>query len=119
MKNLEHEELQITIKKNEGVITVKWLGNSRSLDTINTLNSYLDSLLEVIEKEKLVIDFRSLKSMNSSTIIPVLMFFKKLNKKGIETKVLYDTTSDWQMASFIPLQTMIKSYHYISFESGN
>ncbi len=108
MANLKEGELEITIRGGrKGLIT--WKGRSESREPSAVLNPYLKKEIEGLSCSELEVDFTKLNYMNSSTVPPIIQMVKNLNTKGISTKVYYDKSLRWQVASFKALETISRS----------
>ncbi len=106
MNNFKSEDLEIKFSMNGDTSELKWLGRSEARNPSDALNPYLDSILEKLSGKKLVVDYCALEYMNSSTVPPIIRFVKACDKSNIETTIQYNSKSEWQTASFKPLQTI-------------
>lgn len=114
MNNLKFDDLYIEIVEEKETIKIIWNGESLNLHPAKEIDPYFNELINQLPKTKLiVIDFKQLKIMNSSTIPPILRLINNLENLNIKTNVLYDATQSWQRACFKPLATITKHYRNI------
>jgi hypothetical protein len=118
MENLKVDTLEIKVGKEEDGHIITWLGKSELRNPSEVLNPYLTDLLDTINATKLVVDFKRLEFMNSSTFPALLSFMKNCDKRSIPTVFHYDNTLEWQVASFKPLVTISKTLKNVKIE-GN
>lgn len=98
--------LQIELVKNGDELILIWRGKSvhrKPSDFITPI------LLDVIkkstaEKKRVVLDFRSLDYMNSSTITPIIKILERARKGAVHMCLLYRKSLKWQELSFSALQ---------------
>jgi len=115
MNDLIDGLLKINIENKENEIYLNWEGDSRDIDPASFLDPYLAGITEQIKTlgKKLIVNFKDLNSMNSSTVLPILKFIKNLEKESIQTEIIFDEESSWQKASFIPLSAITKLYKFV------
>lgn len=106
MKNYNSGSLKIVFNQQGGKTKMSWIGQSDDRNPAVSLNPYLDSLIEDLKGTELLVEYRQLEYMNSSTVPPIIQFLKKLNTNGIKTQITYDANSKWQCASFKALETL-------------
>ncbi len=106
MKNFNCASLKIVFNKQGGRTLMSWIGQSDDRNPSVSLNPYLDSLIDGLKGTELIVEYRRLDYMNSSTVPPIIQFLKKLNSNGIKTEIVYDSNSKWQCASFKALETL-------------
>jgi hypothetical protein len=117
MENFILGKLEITVKEEPNILTFNWLGVSENKDLIPFLEPYYTNILNTSKPQKAIIDFRTLKSMNSSTVPAIIDWIKKFGEQGIETKVFYNKTSNWQKTSFRLLGTISSNMKNVSIEA--
>jgi len=101
------------IVKDEDPIKINWIGKSRDLYPAPLIDDYLETLSDHLLEKEIEIDFSTMESMNSSTIPPILSFFKNLEEKRIRTLVKYSHDIYWQRASFKPLAVLIRDFIFV------
>lgn len=116
MEDLNTGDLLIKIDETEDKVVMSWLGKSRERDPGLLLNPYLSDMIEELEGSTLTMDFINFEYMNSSTVSPIIKFFQLLEKGNIPTKVLYNSHSSWQCASFKALEVISRSYKNVEVQ---
>lgn len=115
MEHLESGSLKILISIKDNVTTLTFEGKSSEREPAKILNPFFEKILSDLRGE-LIVDFRPLDFMNSSTVIPLIQFIKKLEEKEIKTIFYYNKESKWQATSFQAFITITKQLKYINFE---
>ena len=100
MENFKKGLLEIVISKKGKTTVMTWIGQSNAQNPSKLLRPYFEDVINQLENSEIAIDFSKLKYMNSSTVFPIIQFFKKLDKNGIDTVASYDAESSWQAPSF-------------------
>lgn len=116
MLPLIYEDLTIEVSEQEDYVDVSWQGRCRTLNPENILDTYLAKLTQYVRGKKVYISFEKLKSMNSSTVPPLLTLIKTLEENKTETLLIYDDGEDWQRASFRPLSIIVGSYDFVKIK---
>ena len=116
MRDLSSGDLQINIESKDDIIVMKWLGKSRERDPGAMLYPYFNEVVNDIKDNNLTIDFTKLEYMNSSTVPPILKLFKLLDTRKIKTRILYNSQSGWQCASFKALSTIAETLESVEVE---
>ena len=55
-------------------------------------------------KKRIILDFRNLDYMNSSTITPIIKILERAKKGAVQISVLYNKSLKWQDLSFSALE---------------
>ena len=118
MQNYKNNQLEIKITENENLVILKWLGHSRTLDPAVELNPYLNGVLNELQGKSILVDFTELVSMNSSTIMPIIFFIRKLEEHAVVSEILYNGKLSWQKASFIVIAEIIKNYKNVKITAN-
>lgn len=87
-------------------LVVQWVGRSDERDPAEFLNPYLGKLAGQAGKSAVVVDFRRLEYMNSSTIKPIIRFVQALAANAPKVTVHYNAAQKWQAISFDALRTV-------------
>lgn len=100
-----HDQLTIEVEESEEWVEVKWLGKSYGRSPGQFITPILsDALLKSGHGTKrLVLDFRKLQYMNSSTITPVIKFLERAKRSTARVAVYYDQSLRWQDLNFSAL----------------
>lgn len=115
MDNYKNDSMEILFESGD-LNKLIWKGKSVDRDPASTLKPYLDEMSEKIKGGAIEINFTELEYMNSSTVPPIIQLAKKLNTDGTETKILYNSSSPWQSASFKALETIILRMDNVSIK---
>jgi len=87
-------------------VTLTWRGKSTARDPAAFLLPILTKALDhgVSQSKRLVLDFRHLEYMNSSTITPLIRVLSMAQRGDALVTVLYDSHLRWQALSFTALE---------------
>src|SRR5689334_6159215 len=79
-------------------VTVVWRGRSVARDPGEFVLPVLSRALEMGEKlnKRVVLDFRGLEYLNSSTLTPVIRVLEQAKRGRASMSVLYDSKLKWQ-----------------------
>lgn len=114
MKNFKQGLLEIRVnKENDTHVTMDWVGQSDERNPAATLDPYLETIIDDLKGVDLHIEFSHLEYMNSSTVQPIILFFKKLNNAEIKTQVTYNSDLKWQAATFKALKSFSSLLNHI------
>lgn len=114
MQDLSEGLLQIKMKEDEVKTSMQWFGECININPTTILNPYFDELLEKVNKSKnLEIDFCKLQYMKSSTVPYLVKLITRLNKQKVDTKILYNSISKWQTATFKALMSVVAIMDHI------
>ena len=98
--------LTIDIKENKNSINIDWIGKSidRKPDKFIT-----PILVNAIKKssdcnKRVILDFRKLDYMNSSTITPIIKILERAKRGTNQITLLYEKTLKWQDLTFSALE---------------
>lgn len=116
MNDLNAGDLTIKVEEKNTDVYISWLGKSREREPGAVINPYIEGIISDLEGKKLIMDFVKLEYMNSSTVPSIIKMFKLLDTRKIQTKVLYNKSSNWQSASFKALSTIAQSLKCITVD---
>jgi hypothetical protein len=102
MKTYEIEALKIIIDEQNDNTVVLWSGESILRNPDERIGYIFTELLN--SKHDIILDFKELSFINSSSIAFVISFLKESNAKNIKVKIIYNKESTWQSLSFKVLQ---------------
>ena len=98
--------LKLEVMENSDSINVDWKGKS----TERNPGSFLTPILLKVLKnssdanKRIVMDFRDLQYMNSSTITPIIKILERVKKSNKCLTVLYDKSLKWQELNFSAIE---------------
>ena len=107
-QELKHQSLTIEVTAAMSV-TIKWLGKGDIRNPAEVLAPYLTKLAAEAGPAMIVVDFRPLEYVNSSTVGAILQFIKQLDSHGAEVLVRYDSSVDWQRVNFLCMMTIART----------
>ena len=106
MDSLLHGALEIFVEEKGDTIHVRLQGRSDSRKPSDALTPFFDAILEQ-GVEKLIVDFRELEYMNSTSMLPIIKLLYQLHQKKIESEFVYDGNLKWQVVTFSVLGKLI------------
>jgi hypothetical protein len=109
MKKIELFEdglLQIELIENTNSITMVWTGKSTHRKPSEFISPILAETIRRsnASKKRIIMDFRRLEYMNSSTITPVIKILERAKRGATEITLLYNKSLKWQDLSFSALE---------------
>ena len=98
--------LKINVEENQDKHTFLWTGKSIDLNPSDFITPILvKGLQKGLELGKrVVMDFRKLEYMNSSTITPIIKVLDRAKRGKNHITVIYDKTLKWQELSFSAME---------------
>ncbi|MBI4978360.1 MAG: hypothetical protein HZC28_12845 [Spirochaetes bacterium] len=114
----DNDMLHIEIFKDERSLTMHFTGKSILRNPAEfVMPIVLNALTEAKNRgQRLVLDFRDLLYMNSSTLTPVIKILEKARVSDGEVTVLYNKAMKWQDISFSALGIFQTNDHRILIE---
>ena len=102
----ENGLLRLEVKENSDEIAVGWKGKSTERNPSAFLTPILLKILKNSSdtNKRIVLDFRKLQYMNSSTITPIIKILERAKKSNKYLTVLYDKTLKWQELNFSAIE---------------
>ena len=111
MKSFNDGTLEIAVSVAPATLSLEWRGSSDARDPTVLLRPFFDSLNYAFAKERsVVLDFRRLEYMNSSTVRPIVTFIQMASQKSKDVQVHYDSTKNWQRLSFKAVQALAAAW---------
>ena len=97
--------LTIAVAEDSETISATWEGKSIEREPGKFITPILLQLIRrCSENEKrLILDFRGIAFMNSSTITPIIKILERAKRGSSRVRVIYDSTSKWQELIFSAL----------------
>jgi len=98
--------LEIEVKENNDSIIAEWAGKSIQRNPGKFITPILVNVLKKSSdrNKRIILDFRKLDYMNSSTITPIIKVLERAKKGTIKVTVLYENDLKWQDLSFSALE---------------
>lgn len=98
--------LTIEVKENETSFNIRWTGISIEREPTRFITPVL---VDVIRKssdrnKRIILDFRELAYMNSSTITPVIKILERAKRGETQIEVVYKKSLKWQDLIFTALE---------------
>jgi hypothetical protein len=98
--------LTLELEQAQGEVRVSWSGRSTAREPGRFILPVLSKAVELCEESRapLVLDFRKIEYMNSSTITPVIRTLEQARRASRSIRILYAKAIKWQELSFSALQ---------------
>jgi len=102
----EDNLLQIEVIENKNSITMVWTGKSTNRKPSEFISPILADTIKKSNatKKRIMLDFRKLDYMNSSTITPIIKILERAKRGAIQITLLYNRSLKWQDLSFSALE---------------
>lgn len=103
---MDSGDLKIGISEDESLISISWSGRSTERDPGKFLNPVLGEAFKTADTEgkSVLLDFKNLEYMNSSTVTPVVKILSDAGKGIKSILIKYNNKFRWQQVSFSALQ---------------
>lgn len=92
-----------TVKKQR---LLMWSGECDFRNPAEVLTPALTSYAQSLKEGPVVLDFRGLVFMNSSSVTPILAFVKSLCGRGIPVHLIYNSDVSWQRITASSMRTI-------------
>ncbi len=104
-ERFEDGSLKLTLDEANDALTLVWRGRSVAREPALFLLPILTRLVERGEQtnKRIVLDFRTLEYLNSSTITPIIRILEQAKRGTAQVSVIYDAELKWQALSFSAL----------------
>jgi hypothetical protein len=111
--------LVIDVREDDSRIYLDWKGRSKDKNPAYFLTPILTKALDKSKRENkdMVMDFRHLEYMNSSTITPIIKILERVKNGQSKVNILYDKTLKWQELTFCALEVFQTEDHRIVIEA--
>lgn len=99
------DDLNLEVQQRSAQVSVVWTGRSTARDPMGFIGPVLTEArrIAIASGVKLVLDFRALAYMNSSTITSVIRLLREASKSADHVLVIYQRAARWQELSFSAL----------------
>lgn len=113
-------DLELLLQENNDNISLIWKGESTEREPGIFLTPVFDQILAMHEKtkKKIVMDFRTLNYMNSSTVTPIIRLIDTIRKGKQEILILYQSNLNWQELCFSALYVFITKDRRIDIQGS-
>ncbi|MEE9517086.1 MAG: hypothetical protein V3V52_08275 [Candidatus Adiutricales bacterium] len=110
--------LEIAVEEKSESINVCWTGKSIDRNPGKFITPILASVLDksVSGKKEIILDFRKLAYLNSSTITPIIKVLERAKRGTIRVTILYDKSLKWQELNFSALEIFITEDKRVDIE---
>ncbi len=112
----QSDRLSIRRQISKQQYTLLWSGESDFRDPTQTLSPCLNNVLGELRDRKLVLDFRELSFMNSSSVTPILAFVKTVCGKGMPVHLIYNSALSWQRTTASSMRALAHSLKLLTVE---
>lgn len=98
--------LLLEVKENKTSINIKWTGVSIEREPSKFITPILVNAIKNSSdrNKRIILDFRELAYMNSSTITPVIKILERAKRGETQIEVLYQKSMKWQDIIFSALE---------------
>ena len=98
--------LQLEVKENEISFNIKWKGISIEREPTKLIAPILTNIIKKSSdrNKSVLLDFRELSYMNSSTITPVIKILERAKRSKTQIEVYYKKSLKWQDLIFSALE---------------
>jgi len=98
--------LKLELEQSSSEVRVHWSGRSTAREPSRFILPVLSRAVELCDESRrpLVLDFRRIEYMNSSTITPVIRTLEQARRSSRSIRVVYQKNVKWQELSFTALQ---------------
>lgn len=98
--------LSIEVCETDASIDVKWLGKSVDRQPSKFISPILVKVLNMAAttNKRIILDFRELDYMNSSTITPIIKVLERAKNGMTQITILYKQSLKWQELNFSALE---------------
>ena len=105
-KTFTNNLLTLELRENNNSINIRWTGKSVERNPGIFINPILVELANRSNEsnKRIVMDFRKIDFMNSSTITPLIKILERANKGKMNITVQYRKSLKWQDLSFSALK---------------
>lgn len=103
-------ELKVAVDEGARPIEMKFFGESDSASVSKELRALFASYRDVASQHGLVLDFRELDYMNSSSFPPIVELIRDLHDRSAPVTVLYSQGKSWQRTPFTAISSIASVY---------
>lgn len=114
---LDLGELKIEVVSDGDTVTARWLGRSQMRNPSHLIGTFLDDLVDQLRGRRLILDFRDLGYMNSSTFVPITRVVRRASTSKLSLIVRYRPAITWQRAPFEMLSRIVGPTSSVKLEA--
>lgn len=105
-EQIRRDNLAIDISEDADSIRLEWRGRSTDREPGIFLLPHLERIMErcAAGKRSLILDFRNMEYMNSSTITPISKVLELGKEGNLAIRLIYDRKTKWQELCFSALR---------------
>ncbi len=102
----ENDLLRIEVSEDDRVVMLRWTGRSVDREPGKFITPVLTEMLKRSDsgRKKIIMDFKDLSYMNSSTITPIIKVLDRIKRGMGNIMLMYDAEKKWQELSFSALR---------------
>jgi hypothetical protein len=115
-KILVEDRLTLYLESTKPAYTLYWEGECDFRNPLEVLTQPLNDLLPAVADRKLVLDFRGLTFMNSSSVTPLIAFIKTACSKGIPVHLIYEPRLSWQRITASSMRALMPLFTHLTVE---
>ena len=117
-KEYSNKLLKMIVQEYENNISIIWIGKSIDREPSKFITPILMEAVKMSGEmsKKLILDFRKLLYMNSSTITPVIKVLERAKRGKTSITVYYDKYLNWQDISFSALTIFKTKDHRVDIK---
>lgn len=106
LQTFQQNALTLELRDDEAQVSLTWLGRSTHREPSAFIVPVLSRAVELgrVRSRPLVLDFRAMAYMNSSTITPIIRLLSKAMRTVNRVCVIYKKELKWQELSFSALE---------------
>jgi hypothetical protein len=114
-QSFQQNALRLELHEEEAAVSVVWSGRSTAREPGPFIVPVLSRAVELgrVNDKPLVLDFRAMTYMNSSTITPLIRLLGKALRTLEQVRVVYRKDLKWQELSFTALEVFQTPDHRI------
>ena len=116
--NLDEPDLKATVEQKEAGVSIVFHGRSDRRDPSEIIKPWSEKLLPSLSGQEVLVDFRGLEYMNSSSFMPIFQLLRSARELATSVHVLYNGEANWQRLSFSSLEAISKAWPNLKVTSS-
>lgn len=110
-------ELKVVVEEAARPIEMKFFGESDSANVSKELRELFSSYEDLAAQHGLLLDFRELEYMNSSSFPPIVELIRGLHTRKAPVTVLYSQSKAWQRTPFTAISSIASVYDNLTVKA--